>query len=64
VSSVKTAACTIDGDKLELSKSLLKLDNDIGSCRVATTEHIAFPKSKRMRRIILKLKCLNMKSIS
>jgi hypothetical protein len=31
VYNVKTAAFTIDGDKKELAKSLLKLDNNIGS---------------------------------
>jgi hypothetical protein len=64
VYSIKTDAFTIYGDNIELAKSLIKLDNNIGSWRVSTTEHIAFPKVKRMRRIILKLEFLNTNSIS
>jgi uncharacterized protein len=40
VYSVKADAVTIDGDKIERAKSLIKLDNKIGSWRVSTTEQL------------------------
>jgi hypothetical protein len=55
VYSVKTVAFTIDGDKIELAKSLLNLDNNIGSWRVSTTEHIAFPKDTRINNNNIKI---------
>jgi hypothetical protein len=35
--SVKTAVFTIDADKLELAKSLLNFDTNIGSWRLSNT---------------------------
>jgi hypothetical protein len=40
VYSVKTDAFTIDANKLELAKSLLKFNNNMGSWRVSKTDDI------------------------
>ena len=56
VYSVKTDAFTVDADKIELVKSLLKFDNNMGSWRVSNTDDIAYPKQKLIKKLNIKIK--------
>jgi hypothetical protein len=59
VYSDNTDAFTIHADDLELAKSLLKVDNGIGSWRLTITADIAFPKVKPVERHNLKINIPN-----
>ena len=51
VYSVKTDAFTVDTDKMELAKSLITLDNTMGSRRVSSTDDIAYPRQQVIKQL-------------
>ena len=51
VDSVKTDAFTVDTDKMELAKSLITLDNTMGSRRVSSTDDIAYPRQQVIKQL-------------
>ena len=55
--SVKADAFTIDKNNLELAKSLLKFNNNMGSCRLSNTntDDIAYPKHKFLLKMNIKV---------
>ena len=55
VYSVKTDAFTIDKNNLELAKSLLKFNDNMGSWRVSNTD-IAYQKNKFIKKMNIKVK--------
>ena len=50
VYSVKTDAFTIDKNNLELAKSLLKFNNNMGAWRLSNTDDITYPKNKFIKK--------------
>ena len=60
VYSVKTDAFTIDKNKLELAKSLLKFNNNMGSWRLShtNTDDVSYPKHRFIKQINIKVKIL------